>query len=449
MVDRYDVSPDRKAWTFTLRDGLLFHDGAPVTSDDVIASLKRWGQRDTMGQRLLSYVEGWDVVNANTFRLRLNKPYGLVLESLGKPGTPIPFIMPKRVADTPASQQIQDATGSGPFIFSKQDWKPGERVVYFRNRNYKPRPEPASGTAGGKVVKVDRVEWVILKDAQTQVNAINAGDVDLLIEPAFEQYRALKANPELQPLDKNPLGYGYQFWLRFNHLRPPFDNPGMRHAAMAALNQPAFLQSQVGISELYQTCFSIYPCGTPYATEKGMDFIANPNPKRAQELLRESGYNGTPIILLQQTDLTVVSRLPLVAAQLLRDAGFKVVLDAVDTATLQARRAKQDGWNIFLSRSTTVAQLNPIPVNALMATGYPKAFAGWPLDSELEQLLDAFGMAENEPDRKSIAEQVQVRAMEVGTHVPLGESRVFSFARKNVSGFVEGFYTVFWNLEKQ
>src|SRR5437879_592340 len=85
MVDKYTVSPDKKTWTFTLRDGLLFHDNKPVTSDDCIASIKRWGSRDSMGIKMMGFVDKWEVVDPKTFRMVLKEPYGLVLDSLGKP----------------------------------------------------------------------------------------------------------------------------------------------------------------------------------------------------------------------------------------------------------------------------------------------------------------------------------------------------------------------------
>ena len=84
MVDTYEVSSDRKTWTFTLRPGLEFHDGAMVTSDDVIASLQRWTQRDNMGLVMRSFVERWEVTDANTFRILLKEPYGMMLETLAK-----------------------------------------------------------------------------------------------------------------------------------------------------------------------------------------------------------------------------------------------------------------------------------------------------------------------------------------------------------------------------
>jgi peptide/nickel transport system substrate-binding protein len=447
MVDRYDTSADGKTWTFRLRDGLEFHDGQPVTSEDVVASLQRWGRRDSMGQKLLSFVEQWEAVDARTFRMRLSTPYGLVLESLGKPSANVPFIMPKRVAATSADKQIDDYTGSGPFIFKKDEWTPGEKVVYVRSTRYAPRADPATGTAGGKIARVDRVEWMIITDPQTQANALVTGEVDMLEMPAFELYRSLRRHPDIQLLELNPLGG--QNYLRFNHLEPPFDNPKVRRAAMAALNQEMFLQVQVGVPELYRTCLSVYPCKTRYATAKGMDVIAEQNPARARQLLEASGYSGTPIILLQATDLAISHKLPVVAAQLLRQAGFIVDMQPMNWQSLVSRRARKTGWHIFITNSPGVSQADPM-VNFSLNADCGKAWFGWPCDAELESLRDAFARASDEPERRAAAERVQVRAMEIGTHVPLGEYVLPTAARKNVTGLLPGPQTmVLWNVGKQ
>ena len=171
MVDTWKMSDDKLTWTFTLRDGLEFHDGQPVTSDDVIASLKRWAARDSLGQILWAKVAEAKAVDPKTFQLVLKAPTGIVLQALAKPSGN-PFIMPKRVAETDPSKQIDDYTGSGPFIFKKDEWKPGDKTVYVKNPKYKPRAEAPSGLAGGKVAKVDRVEWVAMPDQQTAVNAL-------------------------------------------------------------------------------------------------------------------------------------------------------------------------------------------------------------------------------------------------------------------------------------
>jgi len=133
MIDTWEVSQDRLRYTFTLRDGLRWHDGQPVTSADVIASLKRWGQRDSQGKLLMRVTDSLQEVNDKTFQLLLKEPFGLVLEALAKPSSNVPFILPARVAATPPDEQIKETIGSGPFIFVKEEWQPGNRVVYVRN----------------------------------------------------------------------------------------------------------------------------------------------------------------------------------------------------------------------------------------------------------------------------------------------------------------------------
>src|SRR5215470_10597179 len=180
MVDKYDVSADKLLYTFTLRDGLLWHDGKPVTSEDCIASIKRWAAKDSLGQKMMTFVDSIDAVDAKSFTIKLKEPTGLVLLGLSKPSSNVPFMMPKRVADTDPNKQIEDFTGSGPFVFVKDEWKPGDKTVYVKFDKYKPRSEPASGLAGGKVAKVDRVEWRAISDAQQAVNALQKGEIDFV-----------------------------------------------------------------------------------------------------------------------------------------------------------------------------------------------------------------------------------------------------------------------------
>ncbi len=186
QMAEWKISDDKLTYTFTLRDGLKWHDGAPVTAEDCVASLKRWGKNDGMGQKLMDFTASLEATDAKTITLKLKEPYGLVLESLGKPSSLVPFMMPKRMAETPAGQQIKEQIGSGPFKFVQAEFQPGVKAVYEKNTDYVPRKEPPSWTAGGKVVKVDRVEWITMADAQTAVNALQSGDIDFMENPSFD-----------------------------------------------------------------------------------------------------------------------------------------------------------------------------------------------------------------------------------------------------------------------
>jgi len=451
MVEKWTESPDHRLWTFTLRSGLAFHDGAPVTGEDVVASLSRWGKRDAMGQKLMTFVERMDAPSPNTFRIFLREACGFVLEALGKPSSNVPFIMPKRVADTPADKQIEDATGSGPYIFAKDEFKPGDKAVYLKNTKYVPRKEPPSGTAGGKHVYVDRVEWnLALRDAQAQVNALSRGEVDIIEQPAFESYAPLKADKNVQVVNSNPLGF--QYMCRFNHLHPPFNNQKIREAALAAMPQEPFLRAQVGVKEFYHSCPSMFTCNTPYASAKGSEIQSKSSMKKAQELLKSSGYDGTPVVIMKPTDLAAIQKLPDVAAQLLRQAGFKVDLQAMDWNTVVTRRAKKDppaqgGWNIFCTAWVAPDIWNPIANPAVGAMG-EKSWFGWPSDGEIEKLRDAFARETDAAKKKALAENIQARAFEIGTHAPLGEYIEPLAARKGITGFVTGPGNLYWNIKK-
>jgi len=198
MIDTYTLSPDKKTYTFTLRQGLKWHDGAPVTAADCVASIKRWGAKDVSGTLVMRELASLDVVNERTFTLTLKEPFGRVIDALGKPSSNVPFMMPERIAKTDPNQQITDATGSGPFIFKKDEWVPGNKVVYVKNPNYVPRNEPADGLAGGKVVKVDRVEWIYIPDQNTALAALTNGEADIFELPQADFIPTLEKNPNIR-----------------------------------------------------------------------------------------------------------------------------------------------------------------------------------------------------------------------------------------------------------
>lgn len=181
MLDNWRISDDGMTYTFTLRDGLEFSDGAPVTAEDCVASIRRWGQRDSLGRRLMAATRELRVVDAKTFVLELSRPFGLVIEALGKPSVQVPMIMPARLAaNTPPTTPVAEVVGSGPFLFLRDQWIPGERTVFVRNPRYRPRAEPADGLAGGKMPRMERVEFVNMADPGLRAAAIQRGEVDYL-----------------------------------------------------------------------------------------------------------------------------------------------------------------------------------------------------------------------------------------------------------------------------
>jgi peptide/nickel transport system substrate-binding protein len=450
MVETWKVSDDKLTYSFTLRDGLKFHDGAPVTSEDVIASLRRWASRDAMGQKLMSVVKDLTTVDAKSFALTLKEPYGLVIESLGKPSSLVPFIMPKRVADTPGNTQITDTTGSGPFVFRKDLWRPGEKAIYDKYKDYVPRKEPASGLSGGKVVYVDRVEWVNITDPQTIANALLTGEIDMIEQPVIELLPLLEKDKNIEVVDYNPLGLQYS--LRFNVLHKPFDNARIRQAALYALNQKDVLLSAINDPKYFKECKALFICGTPFATSKGFEDKLNSDFAKSRQILKEENYDGTPVVLLYATDTNTGRTTPVIKS-LLEQGGFKVDMQAMDWQTVLSRRARKEpldkgGWSGFMTAWVSADLLDPI-VSSFVAGSCDKAAIGWPCDEKLEKLRDEFARTTDPARRKELAEAVQVRVSEYPTHAHLGQYNIPVAKRKNVTGNLEAPAPVFWNIRKQ
>ena len=355
--------------------------------------------------------------------MQLKEPYGLVLLSLAKPSSNVPFIMPKRIAETPSSEQISEYVGSGPFVFERDEWEPGNKAVFTKFEGYKPRSEPPSWAAGGKVAKVDRVEWVWIPDMQTAVNALINGEIDVIKSPSHDLLPILEADESIELFDYNPLGNQYMF--RMNWLHPPFDNQKVRQAALAALNQEDFLKAVIGDPRYYKTCPAMFICDTPFATDVGGEVLMTSDFERSKQLLEEAGYDGTPVVLMHSTDLGVLANLAPVAKQLLEQGGFTVDMQSMDWQTLVSRRAKKEppaegGWNAFLTNWVAADVLNPISTAGLNAS-CEDAWFGWPCDEQLEQLRLAFATETDPAKQTELAHQIQARALEVGTHAYVGQ----------------------------
>ena len=453
MAD-WKVSDDKLTYTFTLRDGLKWHDGKPVTAEDCVASLKRWGKNDGMGQKLMDFTASIEATDEKTITLKLKEPYGLVLDSLGKPSSLVPFMMPKRLAETEPGKAIAEQIGSGPFKFVQAEFQPGVKVAYVKNTDYVPRKEPASWTAGGKVVKVDRVEWLTMPDAQTAVNALQSGDVDFMENLPFDLLPVLEANKDLKVEVLNK--FGFQTLGRMNFLHPPFDNVKVRRAAFLAMSQKPVLDALVGNPKYYKICGAAFICDTPLATDVGSETLVKGNGMaEAKKLLAESGYDGTPVVVMAPGDVVTLKAQPIVAAQLMREAGFKVDVQATDWQTVVTRRAsqkpiKEGGWNMFFTNWVGADVANPVANVSIGGRGTKGGWFGWADDPKLEQLRDAFARAATPDDQKKIAADLQKYAYEQVVYIPLGQYLIPSGWSKSLSGILDGPATpVFWNIEKK
>jgi peptide/nickel transport system substrate-binding protein len=240
-----------------------------------------------------------------------------------------------------------------------------------------------------------------------------------------------------------------------NFLYPPFDNVTVRRAALMAMNQKNVLDALVGNPEYYKTCGAIFMCDTPLATDVGSEPVVKGNGMaEAKKLLAESGYDGTPVVIMAPGDVVTLKAQPVVAAQLLRDAGFKVDLQATDWQTVVTRRAsqkppKEGGWNMFFTNWVGADVVNPIANFSIGGRGKNGGWFGWAEDAKIEQLKDAYARSSSPEEQKRIAADIQKQAYDQVIYIPLGQYLAPSVWRKSLSGVLDGPATpIFWNIDK-
>jgi peptide/nickel transport system substrate-binding protein len=454
MVDKWDLSKDKLTYTFTLRDGLKFHDGQPVRSADCIASIERWSKRDSLGQKLAQSTEAWTAVNDKTFKLKLKKSFPLTLGALGKLSSNVPFIMPERVAKTDAFKNItpDDTIGSGPFKFVKEEWVPGSKVVYVKNTDYVPRKEAPSWAAGGKVVKVDRVEWIYIPDSATAAAALNAGEADWWEQLPPDLIPLLKKNKDVRVENIDPLGS--LSVMRFNFLQPPFNNQKLREALLYVVNQKDYVLGIAGDEKNGHPCYSYYTCGTPLSTEVGAEPLKGKRDfDKAKKLIQESGYKGEKIVIISATDQPIVHAQSLITTELLRKLGLNVELQAGDWGTLITRRTSKEpvekgGWSIFHTWLVGPDMISPGINMGLVSLG-EKSWFGWPSDPKLEELREAWFETSDAAASRKAAEAVQLEAFKYVPFIPTAQFILPTAYRSNLSGVIIAPVTFLWNVDKK
>jgi len=448
MVESYQVSADRLVYTFTLRPGLKFHDGQPVTTRDVIPSLRRWMVRDTIGQALATFLDTIEASDDKTFVIRLKEPFAFVEMALGAVAS---VIMREKDAATDPFKAVTETIGSGPFRFVRAEWNPGAKVVYERNPDYVPRAEPADGLSGGKVVKLDRVEWIILPDPFTKSSALQRNEVDIIDQLPHDQIPILEHAPGVviggvPPID----GYGI---IRPNHLYPPFDNPKARQALAFSVNQQEYASAAFGDRKWWRECWSFFVCDSPNGTEAGSEEHRHQDLARAKALLAEAGYKGEKVVLITTGEIPSISALGDVTADNLKKIGVNVELAVSDWGTMVARRAKKDppgqgGWNLFHTTVGGTGMSSPLTNFAINSSCGGDNWFGWPCDAKTEELRSAYIRAADEAPSRAALEALHRHLWEELPDVPVGQYVQPWAWRSNVTGVLRANLFVFWNIDK-
>jgi peptide/nickel transport system substrate-binding protein len=443
MVESFQTSPDKLTWQFALRSGLAFHDGAPVTAADCMASLRRWMPLDGLGRMLAAATDKIEADGADRFTITLKQPFPLLLDVLGKPNAAVPFIMPARILPPGRGERIKQIIGSGPFVFDTTRWRPGDSMVLTRNERYVPRAEPVDFLAGGKQVLIDELLLKTMPDDVTGASALIAGEVDYMQFLPFDLLSKLEADPSLSVMQFTGVDT-FQGNFRLNHASGPFADPAVRRVMWQLVDQDEILQA-IGIPDRYRvkTCASFWMCGAPLESNAGAE-MARFSVDDARQALGRTSYNGEPVIMLQVSG-SISQTAGEVLAQHMTQAGFTVRQEVMDWGTVLARRAKREGWSMFPVYSNGIDMDSPLThfYIANNCADYP----GWSCDAGMTRLLDDFANAPDILARKRIADDIQAAAYQLVPSVMWGQFARPAANRTRLKNMIVSAFPMFWRVE--
>jgi peptide/nickel transport system substrate-binding protein len=448
MAEGHEVSDDGRTWRIRLRENLMFHDATPVRAIDCIVSLQRWCVRDSFGQLLAKAVDAWVARDDRTIEVRLTRPFPLLPDAIGRPDAAA-FIMPERLARTDPSIAVKEVVGSGPYRFIASEYNPGSRVAYEKFDAYVPRSEPPDWASGGKVAHFRRVEWHVIPEAATAAGALMTGEVDWWERPEIDLVPMLQASPKivLRPFDP----YGRLAFLRFNCLRPPFDDVRLRRAVMRAVVQEDYLRAAYGDdTSTWTTCPSLWPRHTPYFSEEDATLMPG-NLDAGRAALKDAGYAGQKVVIISGTDTPVDAALGQVTAGRLREMGMTVDLQQSDRGTVTQRRTSREpvekgGWSIwhggYLPATLCANPASSFVVRGLGAAGW----SGWWANARAEELAEVWLYAPDQETRQRTARELGHLAMEEAATIPLGQFYPRMAFRTSITGILPGAYPYPWNV---
>jgi peptide/nickel transport system substrate-binding protein len=447
MAEGHTVSDDGRTYLIKLRPGLKWHDGEPVRAQDCAPSLARWAARDPFGQNLLKVVDEWGVQDDRTIRIRLKKPFPLLIQAIAQQNS---FIMPERLAKTDPFKAITEIVGSGPYRFLKDEFVAGSSAAWARNPDYVPRQEAPEWTSGGKVAHFERIEWKVIPDSATAAAALQSGEIDWYEQVQADLVPLLKRNANIVFGPSNP--QGYVGGLRFNHLHPPFNNALLRRAILTAVNQEDYMTAIMAADRAaWQFCRSQYPCGTTYGTEVDLP-VQRGDLDAARRMVKESGYAGQKAVIINPTDFPTIGPLGEITHDMLKKIGINSELQSTDWGTVVQRRASMEpvekgGWSIFHTWFTGGFIINPVITPPFRGLGQ-KGWFGWYENARIEELTDAWLEASDEAARKRIAMEIQQENYAQVPTVTLGQFQIPTAWRNSLQGKLEATGPMFWNIRR-
>ncbi len=390
LVESYE-NIDDSTWQFTLKQGVLFHNGEEMKAQDVEASIE-WAM--TFAEVMPSHEKmlGIDVVDDYTFTLHTDGPYALLITNLASHGN---AILPKSLIDQ-GHDFGEEPIGSGPYKLV--EWNRGDSLVFEANEDY---------FNGAPAIK--SMTWRIIPEGSGRTIALEAGEVDVVIEVESMDYERLKETEGITVAEYDSTSIT---WLYLNNEVPGLDNQNVRHAINSAINKESVVE--VALNGLGTPAIGQLPSNLAGYSEENADAY---DVERAREFLAASGVDPSTLSFPIITSNDTRRRAGEVIQANLQEIGINVELESMDLATYLSATSEGDytaaigGWTSNVLLDCLIGVYHSSGINASNKTRIS--------DPELDALIDEAGVTLDEEERNAILEQACARANELCPAAPL------------------------------
>ncbi|MEC5341261.1 ABC transporter substrate-binding protein [Brenneria populi] len=439
LVKSYTLSDDRKTYTFTLRDGIRFHDGQPLTADDVVASMNRWLAVSTQGKANLPGAQ-FSKVDDGTVRLTVQTPSLITLNVLADLKN-LAAIMPKRLIEeaNASKKPVSQLIGTGPYKLA--EFKQGEYLHLTRYDGYVSRSEPANGLSGQKRADVKDIWFRYITDESTRLAGALTGEYDVVFDLPKDNIDALEHARDVELY--RPAAGGSLITYLFNKNRGPFAEVKLRQAFNLALDVHQTLLAGYSDTRFFKEDSSLgFPEQVDWYSEAGKPYWNQHKLDEARRLVKASGYNGEEVVIIATKEYAELYNLAIVAQQVLKQIGVKSRLDVYDWATVLQRRQDPNNFDLCALEFSMRQVLHQYPFLDSRAK-----FPGLSNSPEIDDTLDAIKQA---PSLKAARPLVDKLHLQTWTYLPvivLGRTTPDAVAiKRNVHGYYDLIGPVLWNV---
>lgn len=424
-----EVNQGGTIYKIKLRSNIKFHNGRTMTTEDVVASLKRWQEVASRGKQAATYIKSIEATAPNGVTITLTQPYAPLLSLLAFNNSAAVIVPSETIA-----MPLKDVVGTGPYKLKEH--KPDQYVQLVRFDDYTPRTEKADGFGGARVAHFDEIRFVPVPDANTRVEASIAGQYDYVDSLPVESYARLEQGKDKPVLLDH---FGWPIFV-MNNKEGLLKNEKIRKAIQVALSEEDMLAAAFGDKKFYAVDGSMYPEGYVWRSNAGVENYNIANPEKAAALLKEAGYDGTPLRILTSRQYEFHYKMAQVAQMYLEQAGFKVDMQVSDWATLIQRNKKPELWDVFITHSPFL----PEPaLNFILS----RTSGAWWDTPEKEKVLDAFNRATAQEERVKIWHDLQALIFEQAPIIKIGDFSAMSAASPALDGFRPSPWPAFWNVQ--